>query len=96
LDGTHNWLDSVVSRIPITVRAKADRDCAVVAAASVEAKVYRDTLMVAAAGDDDRYGWASNKGYGSAGHFEAITVHGVTPLHRASWISAVHTSTGGE
>ena len=97
LDGTHNWLKgALVPSLDVVIRAKADRDCAVVAAASVEAKVYRDTLMVAAAGDDDRYGWASNKGYGSAGHFEAITVHGVTPLHRASWISAVHTSTGGE
>jgi ribonuclease HII len=97
LDGTHNWLKgALVPPINVVVRAKADRDCAVVAAASVEAKVYRDNLMVAAAGNDDLYGWASNKGYGSSGHFEAIAAHGLTSLHRASWISSVHTGAGGE
>lgn len=97
LDGTHNWLKgALVPAIDVLVRAKADRDCAVVAAASVEAKVYRDNLMVAAAGNDDFYGWASNKGYGSSGHFEAIATHGLTPLHRASWISSVHTTASGE
>jgi hypothetical protein len=39
--------------LDIRVRAKADRDCAVVAAASVCAKVYRDDLMIAAAGDEE-------------------------------------------
>jgi ribonuclease HII len=97
LDGTHNWLKgALVPPIDVVVRAKADRDCAVVAAASVEAKVYRDNLMVFAAGADDLYGWASNKGYGSSGHFEAIAAHGLTSLHRASWISSVHTRAGGE
>lgn len=97
LDGTHNWLKgALVPAIEVVVRAKADRDCAVVAAASVEAKVYRDNLMVAAAGDADEYGWASNKGYGSSGHFDAIKAHGITPLHRATWISSVHTTSVGE
>lgn len=97
LDGTHNWLKgALVPAITVVVRAKADRDCAVVAAASVEAKVYRDNLMVSAAGPDDLYGWASNKGYGSSGHFEAIAAHGITAFHRASWISSVHTTPAGE
>jgi ribonuclease HII len=97
LDGTHNWLKgALVPAIDVMVRAKADRDCAVVAAASVEAKVYRDSLMVSAAGVVDLYGWASNKGYGSSGHFDAIAAHGITALHRASWISSVHTGAGGE
>jgi ribonuclease HII len=71
------------------VRTKADRDCAVVAAASVWAKVYRDRLMVDSAGDDDTYGWSSNKGYGSEGHFDAIRAHGATDFHRRTWLSSV-------
>jgi ribonuclease HII len=33
-----------------------------------------------------QYGFASNKGYGSRAHLDAIQEHGITPLHRASWI----------
>lgn len=90
LDGSHNWLaKSLIPAMDIRVRPKADRDCAVVAAASVWAKVYRDRLMVEAAGETDHYGWASNKGYGSAGHFDAIRQHGATDLHRRTWLSSV-------
>jgi ribonuclease HII len=90
LDGSYNWLaTSLVPAMDIRVRAKADRDCAVVAAASVWAKVYRDRLMVEAAGESDLYGWASNKGYGSAGHFDAIRAHGATDFHRRTWLSSV-------
>ena len=31
------------------------------------------------------YGWASNKGYGSAKHMAALREHGPTPLHRRSF-----------
>lgn len=97
LDGTHNWLKGgLVPALDIRVRAKADRDCAVVAAASVCAKVYRDNLMVDLAGEDDTYGWASNKGYGSEGHFDAIRAHGATPLHRTTWLRSVSQGDAGE
>lgn len=87
LDGTHNWLKGgLIPDLDIRVRAKADRDCAVVAAASVCAKVYRDGLMVDAGGETDHYGWASNKGYGSEGHFAAIAEHGATEFHRRTWL----------
>lgn len=90
LDGSHNWLaGALVPSMDVRVRPKADRDCAVVAAASVWAKVYRDRLMVESAGEADLYGWASNKGYGSAGHFDAIRVHGPTDFHRRTWLSSV-------
>ena len=90
LDGSHNWLTaSLLPPVDIMVRTKADRDCAVVAAASVWAKVYRDRLMVESAGDADTYGWASNKGYGSEGHFTAIRAHGATDFHRRTWLSSV-------
>ena len=35
--------------------------------------------------DDPGYGWASNKGYGSAAHMRAIAELGVSDHHRRSW-----------
>jgi ribonuclease HII len=57
-----------------------------VAAASVVAKVYRDRLMIDADAVTHGYGWAANKGYGSADHFAAIAELGATDFHRRSWL----------
>ena len=87
LDGSFDWLSPTLRYpLPVTTRVKADRDCASVAAASVIAKVDRDRLMIDADGQIPGYGWAGNKGYGSAGHFEAISRLGATPLHRHTWL----------
>lgn len=100
LDGSHDWLtppqdlfsfstDPLVERFvavgapPVVMRVKADVSCSVVAAASVLAKVARDKLMEEL--PDPGYGWASNKGYGSALHREAIRQLGVSQWHRSSW-----------
>jgi len=87
LDGSH---DFVTPHLPhplrVVTRVKADRDCVSVAAASVLAKVHRDDAMVVHHETYPQYGFASNKGYGSKAHLEAIQEHGITPLHRASWI----------
>ena len=56
---------------------------AVVAAASVLAKVERDSLMAAL--PDPGYGWASNKGYAAPAHREAIATLGASEHHRRSW-----------
>ena len=56
-----------------------------IAAASILAKEARDRMMVEAAVRHPHYGWASNKGYGSAQHLAALRVHGPTPLHRRSF-----------
>jgi len=59
--------------------------CLSIAAASIVAKQARDAMMA----DYDRlhpgYGWASNKGYGSPQHLEALVRLGPTPLHRRSF-----------
>jgi ribonuclease HII len=87
LDGSH---DFVTPHLPhplrVVTRVKADRDCVSVAAASVLAKVHRDDAMVVHHETYPQYGFASNKGYGSRAHLDAIQEHGITPLHRASWI----------
>ena len=89
LDGSHDWLTPALRNpLPLTTRVKADRDCASVAAASVVAKVHRDRLMIDANIATPGYGWASNKGYGSAAHFAAIDELGATDFHRRTWLHA--------
>ena len=91
LDGSHNWLSTPDDlfglvdgpELPVQMQVKADASCAVVAAASVLAKVERDRLMQEL--EDPGYGWASNKGYGSAAHTRAIAELGVSDQHRRSW-----------
>ena len=57
-----------------------------IAAASIVAKVERDRLMVQYDGVFPGYGFASNKGYGSAEHIKALKELGPSPIHRATFI----------
>ena len=89
LDGSFDWLSrALTDPLDVVVRVKADRDCASVAAASVVAKVERDALMVAAHDAAPHYAWASNKGYGSTAHYDAIRQVGPHALHRKTWLHA--------
>lgn len=67
----------------VRTQVGGDARCAVVAAASVLAKVERDALMAAL--PDPGYEWASNKGYASAAHIEALSRLGASAQHRRSW-----------
>lgn len=69
----------------ITTVVKGDRDCASIAAASVLAKVTRDRIMVGLHDDFPQYGWAKNKGYGTAEHAAALLSAGPCIHHRRSW-----------
>lgn len=69
----------------VSTRVKADRDCLGVGAASVIAKVERDAMMVQLHEAFPDFGWARNKGYGSAVHREAIVRLGPGEHHRRSW-----------
>ncbi len=62
-----------------------DARCALVAAASIIAKVHRDALMVELDLVDSRYGYALHKGYATPYHLEALRVHGPSIHHRANW-----------
>ena len=85
LDGNTAFLMEEAGGPRIVTRIKADQDCACVSAASVIAKVERDTLMTQLHEQFPHYGWEGNKGYGAAVHTHAIRTHGVTDLHRKSW-----------
>lgn len=69
----------------IQTRIKADMTCLSVAAASVLAKVERDSIMAALALDFPQFGWEGNKGYATASHRAAIAAHGATDFHRKTW-----------
>lgn len=56
-----------------------------IAAASIVAKVARDTLMSALDAEFPGYGWAKNAGYPTAQHLAALQHLGVTPHHRRSF-----------
>ena len=65
---------------------KGDTKSISIAAASIIAKVTRDRLMVKLDEMYPGYGFAKNKGYGSAEHIEALKKMGPCPAHRRSFI----------
>lgn len=58
-----------------------------IAAASIVAKVARDREMEALDIGYPMYGFARNKGYGTAEHIKALKKHGPCPVHRRSFIT---------
>ncbi|MCX6403148.1 MAG: ribonuclease HII [Actinobacteria bacterium] len=97
LDGSHNWLtpptNDLFSEPPaepqftglVVTKVKADLSCASVAAASVVAKVHRDSLMRHYEAQFPGYGFADHVGYGTSAHRDAIAQKGLTSIHRKSW-----------
>ncbi len=75
--------DVDIPQVPII---KGDTKSISIAAASIIAKVTRDRLMVQYDEIYPEYGFASNKGYGSAEHIAAIKKYGPCPIHRRSFI----------
>ncbi|MDE2409460.1 MAG: ribonuclease HII [Actinomycetales bacterium] len=92
LDGSHNWLGTSLGQVRVTVRTKADRDCVSVAAASVLAKVARDSQMVGLVAAEPAlaaFGIAGNKGYSSQQHLDALREIGPTNWHRRTWLTKI-------
>lgn len=72
-----------IRQVPII---KGDAKSISIAAASIVAKVTRDRMMVEYDSVLPGYGFASNKGYGSAEHIAALRALGPSPIHRRSFI----------
>lgn len=70
-------------QVPIV---KGDAKSVSIAAASVIAKVTRDRMMVQMDKQYPGYGFASNKGYGSAAHISALKKMGPCEIHRRTFI----------
>lgn len=82
IDGNSNYL----AHLPHTEAViKADGSVAAVSAASIIAKVARDTYMVQIAEKYTEYGFEKHVGYGTKAHISALAQHGVTPIHRTKY-----------
>lgn len=65
--------------------AKGDQKVRTIAAASIIAKVMRDTMMEQYAVQYPQYGFDAHKGYGTKMHMDALAQYGATPIHRKSF-----------
>ena len=59
-----------------------DEKIKVISAASIIAKVYRDSLMIKLAEEFSNYSWESNFGYGTRAHLIGLKKFGITSHHR--------------
>ncbi|MCR5429787.1 MAG: ribonuclease HII [Eubacterium sp.] len=75
--------DVDIKQVPII---RGDASSISIGAASIVAKVTRDRMMVEYDKIYPGYDFASNKGYGSAKHIDAIKRLGPTPIHRKTFI----------
>ncbi len=75
--------DIDIEQVPII---KGDTKSISIAAASIVAKVTRDHMMVEYGNVYPEYDFASNKGYGSPKHIEALKTIGPCDIHRRSFI----------
>ncbi|MTI86710.1 MAG: ribonuclease HII [Balneolaceae bacterium] len=73
------------SLIPYTCLIKGDDKSMSIGAASILAKVYRDTLMKDLHEAYPEFGWESNVGYPTAVHKKALQEFGFTKHHRTSF-----------
>lgn len=71
--------------LPQTAIIKGDSKSLSIAAASIIAKVVRDQVMLEYDEDFPHYDFASNKGYGTQKHVDAIIANGFSPIHRRSF-----------
>lgn len=72
-----------IPQVPII---KGDGKSVSIAAASIVAKVTRDRMMVEYDREFPGYDFASNKGYGSEVHIQALKKYGPCPIHRKTFI----------
>ena len=79
-------LDGLTLPVRQHVLIHGDALCYSIAAASIVAKVERDRYMTEQDARYPMYGFAANKGYGTAAHIAAIRQYGPCPLHRRSFI----------
>jgi ribonuclease HII len=79
-------LDPVDAELQQESVVSGDRLVLSIAAASIVAKVTRDRMLRSWDAEYPAYGFAANKGYGTAQHRRAILDHGPSPIHRISFL----------
>lgn len=84
IDGD-KWKPYPYEKLPYTCCIKGDARYLSIASASILAKVERDRYMLKMHDKFPQYGWKSNKGYGTSGHYAALKEHGPCEHHRTSF-----------
>lgn len=74
--------DAMIAQMAVV---RGDRICASIMAASIVAKVARDSAMIEYDKLYPGYGFAGHKGYATPAHRAAIRRLGPSPIHRTSW-----------
>ena len=72
-------------KIPVRAIVRGDATVAEIAAASILAKVARDTEMLALHQQHPQYGFDRHKGYPTSAHLAALREHGASAVHRRSF-----------
>lgn len=69
---------------------KGDEKSLTIAASSIIAKTYRDSLMISLSERPQykKYNWGKNKGYGTKEHRLAIKKYGLTGYHRKTFVGS--------
>jgi len=83
IDGTVNFLGKFYPRV--LTQIKADLEVPIVSAASVYAKVKRDSYMTRLHFEFPEYGFREHVGYGTQAHIKALKEQGVSEHHRKSF-----------
>lgn len=78
-----------VKNCPQETIFKGDCESISIAAASIIAKVERDTYMTTLHQEFPAYAWNSNKGYATNAHCDALRAHGATLHHRTLFIRSI-------
>ncbi len=78
-------------KLPIETKTvvKGDAQSAVIASASIVAKVLRDRYMIKVAEKYPEYCFEKHKGYGTKLHYEKIEEYGILPVHRLSFLKKI-------
>ena len=78
-------------KCPQTAIIDGDEKSSLIAAASIVAKVYRDTLMekISRLESNKKYSWQTNVGYGTKHHKKTIKDYGLTPFHRKLFVRKI-------
>ncbi|SJZ48397.1 RNase HII [Cetobacterium ceti] len=86
IDGNHKIREYSGEQEPVI---KGDGKSLAIAAASIIAKVTRDTMMKEMAKEYPEYEFEKHKGYGTKKHREILLEKGPTPIHRKSFLKKI-------
>ncbi len=86
IDGNRDAGRTARITTPHELIVKGDSRSASIAAASVLAKVSRDHWMEDMAKEYPQYCFEQHKGYGTKLHYDMLREHGISPIHRRSFL----------